>query len=179
MVKTMDVTLLIIQAIAFIFPAYCANAVPVLAGGGTKIDFGKNFLDGKRLFGNNKTFRGFFFGWLVGLSVGLVECYFIPSHILALSNVLSLSIIFAALTPFGALLGDLTAAFLKRRLNIAPGGLFPVVDQIDFVVGALVFSFSFSLIDWKVAIVMLMITPPIHLFTNFCAYKLKLKKHPW
>jgi CDP-2,3-bis-(O-geranylgeranyl)-sn-glycerol synthase len=173
MVKTMDVTLLIIQAIAFIFPAYCANAVPVLAGGGTKIDFGKNFIDGKRLFGNNKTFRGFFFGWLVGLSVGLAECYFLPSHIL------SLSVIFAVLTPFGALLGDLTAAFLKRRLDIAPGGLFPVVDQVDFVIGALVFSFPFYLIDWKVAIAILLFTPPIHLFTNFCAYKLKLKKHPW
>lgn len=169
----MDITLLIIQAIIFIFPAYCANATPVLAGGGTKIDFGKNFIDGKRLFGNNKTFRGFFLGWLIGLSVGLVECYFIPS------NILPLPIIFAILTPFGALLGDLTAAFFKRRLNIAPGGLFPVVDQIDFVVGALLFSLPFALIDWKIAVVMLLITPPIHLFTNFCAYKLKLKKHPW
>jgi CDP-2,3-bis-(O-geranylgeranyl)-sn-glycerol synthase len=173
MVNAMNVTLLIIQAILFIFPAYCANATPVLAGGGTKIDFGKNFIDGKRLFGNNKTFRGFLFGWLVGLSVGLVECYFLPSHIL------SLPILFAVLIPFGALLGDLTAAFLKRRLNIAPGGLFPIVDQIDFVIGALIISLPLALIDWKTAATILLITPPIHLFTNFCAYKLKLKKHPW
>jgi CDP-2,3-bis-(O-geranylgeranyl)-sn-glycerol synthase len=169
----MNATLLIIQAIAFIFPAYCANATPVLAGGGTKIDFGKNFIDGKRLFGNNKTFRGFLFGWIIGLSVGLVECYFFPSHIL------SLPILFAVLTPFGALLGDLTAAFFKRRLDIAPGGLFPIVDQIDFVIGALVISLPLTLIDWKIAATILLITPPIHLFTNFCAYKLKLKKHPW
>ncbi|MCL2173536.1 MAG: CDP-2,3-bis-(O-geranylgeranyl)-sn-glycerol synthase [Nitrososphaerota archaeon] len=169
----MDVTLLIIQAVLFIFPAYCANATPVLAGGGTKIDFGKNFIDGKRLFGNNKTFRGFFFGWLVGLSVGLVECYFVPA------NIFSLPILFAVLTPFGALLGDLTAAFLKRRLDIAPGGLFPIVDQIDFVIGAIIFSLPLLLIDWKIAVTILLITPPIHLFTNFCAYKLKLKKHPW
>jgi CDP-2,3-bis-(O-geranylgeranyl)-sn-glycerol synthase len=169
----MNATLLIIQAIAFIFPAYCANATPVLAGGGTKIDFGKNFIDGKRLFGNNKTFRGFLFGWIVGLGVGLVECYFFPSHIL------SLPMLFAVLTPFGALLGDLTAAFFKRRLDIAPGGLFPLVDQIDFVIGALVISLPLALIDWKIAVTILLITPPIHLFTNFCAYKLKLKKHPW
>jgi CDP-2,3-bis-(O-geranylgeranyl)-sn-glycerol synthase len=83
------------------------------------------------------------------------------------------------LTPLGALLGDLTGAFLKRRLNIAPGGMLPVVDQIDFVVGALVFALPLSLVSWEVALTALVITPPIHLFTNFCAYKLKLKKNPW
>jgi CDP-2,3-bis-(O-geranylgeranyl)-sn-glycerol synthase len=164
----MDIALLIINALIFIFPAYCANAVPVLAGGGTKIDFGKNFIDGKRLFGNNKTFRGFFFGWVIGLSVGLAVCYFFDYPIF-----------FAILTPLGALLGDLTAAFLKRRLDIAPGGLLPIIDQLDFVVGAIVFSLPLALISWKVAVVTLLITPPIHLFTNICAYKLKLKKHPW
>ena len=71
----MEIATLIIEALKFIFPAYCANAVPVLAGGGTKMDFGKNFFDGKRLFGNNKTFRGFFFGWAVGAAVGLVESF--------------------------------------------------------------------------------------------------------
>ena len=69
----MDIALLIIQALKFIFPAYCANATPVLAGGGTKMDFGKNFVDGKRIFGNNKTFRGFFFGLAIGMFVGSVE----------------------------------------------------------------------------------------------------------
>ena len=63
---------LVIDALKFI-PAYVANATPVLAGGGTKMDFGKNFFDGKRIFGNNKTFRGFFLGWAVGIGVGLVE----------------------------------------------------------------------------------------------------------
>ena len=37
-------------------------------------------------------------------------------------------------------LGDLTGAFFKRRLDIAPGGLLPIVDQVDFVVGAVVFA---------------------------------------
>jgi len=165
----------IIVAVLFIFPAYCANATPVLAGGGTKIDFGKNFIDGKRLFGDNKTFKGFFFGWTVGLGVGLIVCYlFIP-----------FPIIFAILSPLGALLGDLLAAFLKRRLNIVPGGMLPVIDQVDFVIGAIIFSLLFSLTlpfdvqFWEVAIAALLLTPPIHLFTNICAYKLKLKNHPW
>ena len=38
------------------------------------MDFGKNFYDGKRIFGNNKTFRGFFFGLAIGILVGSIEC---------------------------------------------------------------------------------------------------------
>ncbi|MCW4000025.1 MAG: CDP-2,3-bis-(O-geranylgeranyl)-sn-glycerol synthase [Candidatus Bathyarchaeota archaeon] len=172
----MDVALIVAQALIFIFPAYCANGTPVLAGGGKKMDFGRNFVDGKRVFGNNKTWRGFFFGWLVGVGVGLAE-----GAVFGFDNY---PVAFALLIPLGALLGDLTGAFIKRRLDIAPGGLLPVVDQVDFVVGAVVFSLPLALagwagVNWAVAITVLLITPPIHLFTNYLAYKLKLKKNPW
>jgi CDP-2,3-bis-(O-geranylgeranyl)-sn-glycerol synthase len=169
----MDIALLIVEAFKFIFPAYCANATPVLAGGGTKMDFGRSFVDGKRIFGNNKTFRGFFFGWGVGIGVGLLE-----GMAFGFGN---FPVVFSLLIPLGALLGDLTGAFIKRRLNIAPGGLFPLVDQVDFVVGAVLISLPLGLPSWswQVGVTVLLITPPIHLFTNFCAYKLKLKKNPW
>jgi CDP-2,3-bis-(O-geranylgeranyl)-sn-glycerol synthase len=168
MVDCMDIVTLIIEALKFIFPAYCANGAPVLAGGGPPLDFGKNFLDGKRIFGKNKTFRGFFFGWAIGMLVGLVE------------NVLfGYPILFSVLSPLGALMGDLAGAFLKRRLNIAPGGLLPIIDQVDFVVGALLFSLPLATVYWELAVSVVLITPPIHLFTNFLAYKLKLKNNPW
>ena len=165
----MSIALLIVEALKFIFPAYCANGTPVIAGGGTKMDFGKNFYDGKRIFGNNKTFKGFFFGWAIGMLVGSIEYVVFPGF----------PILFIVLTPLGALLGDLTGAFLKRRLGIAPGGLLPIVDQIDFVVGALVFALPLMIVYWQLAVTVLVITPPIHLFTNFLAYKMKLKRHPW
>jgi len=165
----MDIALLIIEALKFIFPAYCANGTPVLAGGGAKMDFGKNFVDGNRIFGNNKTFRGFFFGWAIGMLVGSIEYVVFPGF----------PVLFIVLTPLGALLGDLTGAFLKRRLGITPGGLLPIVDQIDFVVGALVFALPLMIVYWQLAVTVLVITPPIHLFTNFLAYKMKLKRHPW
>ncbi len=165
----MDIVLLIVAALKFVFPAYCANGTPVLAGGGTKMDFGKNFVDGKRIFGNNKTFRGFFFGWAIGMLVGSIEYVVFPGF----------PVLFIVLTPLGALLGDLAGAFLKRRLGIAPGGLLPIVDQIDFVVGALVFALPLMIVYWQLAVTVLLITPPIHLFTNFVAYKMKLKRNPW
>ena len=164
----MDVVFLIIEAFKFIFPAYCANAAPVLAGGGLSMDLGKNFVDGKRFFGKNKTFRGFFFGLAIGVFVGFLEFM-----------IFGYPLLFCTLTPLGALLGDLTGAFLKRRLDIAPGGLLPIIDQIDFVVGALVFSLPLGIVYWELAATVMLVTPPIHLFTNFMAYKLKLKNNPW
>ncbi len=168
MVDYLEIAILIIEALKFIFPAYCANAAPVLAGGGLAMDFGKNFLDGKRIFGKNKTFRGFFFGLLIGVLVGIVE-----------TVLFGYPVLFGLLSSLGALSGDLAGAFLKRRLDIAPGGLLPVVDQIDFVVGALVFSLPLAMVYWELAVAVLIITPPIHLFTNYMAYKLKLKSNPW
>jgi CDP-2,3-bis-(O-geranylgeranyl)-sn-glycerol synthase len=173
----MDVTTLIVEALKFIFPAYCANAAPVLAGGGKPMDFGKNFVDGKPIFGKNKTFKGFFFGLAIGIFVGLVES-------LVFSYPMPFNVLFIVLSPLGALIGDLAGAFLKRRLGIAPGGLLPVVDQIDFVVGAILFSLPFfslplTVTYWELAIAVIIITPPIHLLTNFLAYKLKLKENPW
>ncbi len=164
----MDLVTLIVESLKLIFPAYCANAAPVLAGGGLSMDFGRNFVDGRRIFGKNKTFRGFFFGLLIGMLVGTVEVFLFGYPAL-----------FVILSPLGALLGDLTGAFIKRRLDIAPGGLLPVVDQVDFVVGAIVFSLPLGIITLELAVTMLIITPPIHLLTNYGAYKLKLKSNPW
>ena len=168
----MDIAILIAEAVKFIFPAYCANAVPVIVGGGRPMDFGKNFFDGKPFFGKNKTFRGFFFGLAVGVFVGLVES-------LVFSYPVPFSVLFSVLSPLGALFGDLAGAFLKRRLGIAPGDLLPIVDQVDFVVGAILFSLPLAIIYWELTVAVIIITPPIHLLTNFLAYKLKLKENPW
>jgi CDP-2,3-bis-(O-geranylgeranyl)-sn-glycerol synthase len=166
----MEIANLIVNAIIFILPAYCANATPVIAGGGLPIDLGRKFIDGKAIFGKNKTFRGFFVGLVVGTGVGLSE-----------SAVFNYPLTFGLLLSLGALFGDLAGAFLKRRLGIAPGNLLPIVDQVDFVVGALIFSLllSPSMLTWELALSVLLITPPIHLLTNFAAYKLGLKSNPW
>ena len=166
----MEVAQLVVEALLFIFPAYCANAVPVLAGGGYPMDFGKKFFDGKPIFGKNKTFRGFFCGLVVGTTVGLLE-----------TLVFSYPPIFGLLLSLGALFGDLAGAFAKRRLGLAPGELLPVVDQVDFIVGALLFSLPVSLpfLSLELVVCVLIITPPLHLLTNFGAYKLGLKSNPW
>jgi CDP-2,3-bis-(O-geranylgeranyl)-sn-glycerol synthase len=166
----LELAQLVIEAVKFIFPAYCANAVPVLVGGGCPIDLGKNFVDGKPIFGKNKTFRGFFFGLTVGTIAGLAE-----------SLVFNYPPFFGLVLSLGALFGDLAGAFLKRRLGVAPGELLPIVDQVDFVVGALLFSLPlfWQTLSLELVLTVLVITPPTHLLTNFIAYKFGLKKNPW
>ena len=165
----MDLIQLVARALEFIFPAYCANAAPVLAGGGPAMDFRKKLPDGRRVFGINKTFRGFFAGLAAGTVAGLAE-----------SLVFNYPIMFGFLLSLGALFGDLAGAFTKRRLAIPPGGLLPVVDQLDFIMGAILFSLPLYMPwSWQLFVTILIITPPFHLLTNFVAYKLKLKRNPW
>ncbi|MEM3578716.1 MAG: CDP-2,3-bis-(O-geranylgeranyl)-sn-glycerol synthase [Candidatus Bathyarchaeia archaeon] len=161
-------TELVLDALKFIFPAYCANAVPVLFGGGLPLDFGKKFYDGQPIFGKNKTFRGFLSGLAVGTAVGIVESIFF-----------GYLFYFGFLLSLGALIGDLVGAFLKRRMGIPPGEILPVIDQIDFIIGAFVFALPLNMLFLELAITVLVITPPLHLLTNFAAYKLGLKGTPW
>ena len=168
MVDLMNIAVIVVEALKFIFPAYCANAVPVIAGGGLSIDLGKDFLDGKPVFGKNKTYRGFLLGLAVGIAVGLLEWI-----------IFDYPFMFTVLSPLGALCGDLAGAFFKRRLEINPGDPFPIVDQVDFVLGAILFSLPLTILSWEIAVAAIIITPPFHLFTNFLAYKLKLKEKPW
>ena len=158
-----------LSALYIILPTYCANAAPVIFGGGRSIDFGKRLPDGQRILGDNKTFRGFISGIMVGTLVGLLCSY-----------VLSMNLMLIALPPsLGALLGDLAGAFLKRRLHIRPGGALPGVDQLDFVVGSVFFVSLFSPIPALVILILLVVTPPIHFLTNVGAYLLGLKENYW
>ncbi len=163
------ITNAVARALVFIFPAYCANGAPVIFGGGRSIDGDRKFLDGKPILGSHKTFRGFFAGLVIGTLVGLVEHVLFESSFL-LGFVLSL----------GALIGDLMDSFIKRRLDIPPGSPLPVVDQLDFVIGALLFSLTIGQLPSPlVTLIVIIVTPPIHLLTNFLAYLLGVKKEWW
>lgn len=162
----------IAYALYFIFPAYCANAIPVIFGGGRPIDAGKTFIDGKPMLGSHKTVRGFFAGLIVGTFVGFVQNTVYPLYQsnLLLGFVLSL----------GALIGDLFDSFVKRRLGFPPGASFPILDQLDFVAGALLFSLMVPpLPPLNLILIIIVITPPIHLLTNVLAFLFGFKSTPW
>jgi CDP-2,3-bis-(O-geranylgeranyl)-sn-glycerol synthase len=155
----------------FIFPAYVANAAPVVLGGGAPLDMGKRFIDGRRILGDGKTMRGFLAGVVAGGFIGLLQVILKgdPCGLAPLGLMLA----------FGALLGDLTGSFIKRRLGIPRGRAAPGLDQLGFVVVALLFASLIALPSWEVIATILIITPPIHLATNFAGYKLGLKSRPY
>lgn len=139
-----------------------------MLGGGRPLDGGKNFFDGERILGAHKTIRGFFAGILAGSLIGLAE-----------SPVDSRLLLGGFLIGLGTVLGDLLGAFAKRRFHIKPGSPLPIVDQLDFVFGGLILGqIIFPLNFWSVIIVVL-VTPPIHLGTNYGAYLLGIKRTRW
>lgn len=159
----------LVSAIEIIIPIYCANGSPVLFGGGKPIDCGVSLADGQRIFGDHKTIRGFLSGLIIGAIVGVFESIFLAQNFLPI----------AILASSGAMLGDLLGAFVKRRIGIKPGGTFPILDQLDFVLGALLFVSLIYRVSFGTVLIVVLVTPPIHFLTNFAAYILRLKSTYW
>lgn len=167
----------VVNALIWILPAYVANGSPVVIGKfflsknikRHPIDFNKRFFDGREIFGKNKTFEGFLGGLAAGCLASLILQY-MGLHDLALGCLLAL----------GALLGDLVGAFIKRRIGIKPGDPAWILDQVDFLIGSFILQFIFfGDLDMGLAFIAMVITPLIHILTNFAAYLLKLKNVPW
>ena len=69
----------ILLTIYFIFPAYVANATPVIGGGGALIDGGMILSDGEPLFGPGKTIRGFMVGIFMGTLTATIQIFVNPT----------------------------------------------------------------------------------------------------
>ncbi len=173
----------VLSAFWIMLPAYLPNPVAALFGGGLPVDFGRNFTDGKRIFGNGKTYRGLVAGITAGILIGLVQIQAanafgwvsLPQHTLLSITLLSV----------GALLGDLVKSFFKRRLGKERGANWPVADQYDLVAGAflllLVFdpAWLFAAVTLPILIAILILTPVLHRAMNIIGYLTKVKEVPW
>jgi len=157
-------------AIYIAIPTYVANSTPVLLGGGTPIDRGRDFIDRRPIFGSHKTVKGFAYGLLLGSIAAVVEAILFANNTLVLAGIVA---------SLGALLGDLLGAFLKRRLDVAPGSPLPVVDQLDFILGALLLTSPLLQVTLGAVMILLIATVPIHLLSNAIAYMLGLKTRHW
>ncbi|SFS68607.1 CDP-2,3-bis-(O-geranylgeranyl)-sn-glycerol synthase [Halostagnicola kamekurae] len=180
-------TLLETVAVAFwvMLPAYVPNNAAVLAGGGRPIDGGRMWGD-KRVLGDGKSWRGTAVGVLAGLVLAGILTVAEPSVSDAVGFDLPEFTPLAALgLAGGAMLGDILASFAKRRTGRQRGAMFPGVDQLDFVVvslpltALLAMEWFFEWFTWDVVLVIVVLTPLLHVATNMIAYKLGLKNEPW
>jgi len=201
--EALGVGLLIIgQSFYIMFPAYVSGSAAVLFKGKVPMDFGKSWR-GKRLFGDGKTWEGFFMGGLTGVFAGSMQqlfCSFSGRPYLDAFGVWFWGTfdpgLQALMTPgsfavivclsYGGLLGDLIKSFFKRRMGIPRGGKSPfLVDQLDFVLGAwlvtvpIFWAWSTSVFSVLNFLVILVMTPLLHRGVNIIGYKLGKKKEPW
>ena len=77
---------IILKLLLFLAPMYFANSSAMLLGGKTPIDLGKNFFDGKPIFGKGKTFRGFFFGIAMGTIAAFSLSLIFPIETMVFGN---------------------------------------------------------------------------------------------
>ncbi|MGQ0796856.1 MAG: CDP-2,3-bis-(O-geranylgeranyl)-sn-glycerol synthase [Methanobacteriota archaeon] len=179
------------QALWFFLPAYVANPMAVVFGGGTPIDLRHTLRDGERLFGDGKTWRGLVGGVASGAVLGFLLSTLVD--LLAPGTGWSFgdgptALGVSALLALGALLGDLYGAFVKRRLHKPRGTKTPVLDQYDFVVGALGVAalvpawseerfFQGDALLGLLAIIL--ITPALHRAVNIVGFRIGKKREPW
>jgi CDP-2,3-bis-(O-geranylgeranyl)-sn-glycerol synthase len=154
----------VIQAFYYYFPAYVANATPVLLHGGGSIDRDIKWFDGKPLFGNHKTIIGTASGVAMGTLLGILQQFPLNGFLLSL----------------GAVVGDIANSFLKRRLDLKPGEPLPVFDQLSFIILAAILGYLVHPKPSVIQTILVIVTTlPIHYLVNYIAYTLKMKKNPW
>jgi len=173
----------------FTLPAYIANPSAVLWGGGTPMDFGRVARDGRRILGDGKTWRGFFGGALTGFSLGAFYAVLDGLSSTSPTWVTGRLLLAFAVMAFGALAGDVLAAFVKRRLGLERGARAPGLDQYDFLLGAFLLLAladpalftAFYLAGDRIygLLLVIVITPVLHRAVNLLGYRMGRKKEPW
>ena len=84
-------------------------------------------------------------------------------------------VVIGFLLGFGALVGDALGSFLKRRLGIGRGKPAPILDQLDFLVVALLFASLVVKFSPEFIVIAIVLTLIIHLIANTGAYLLGIK----
>jgi len=179
----------IIASLWLMLPAYIPNPAAVLFKGKVPMDFGKIFLDGRRILGRGKTWRGFFGGAVTGFITGLIQNFiagYLPaSYFPRFGEGLQLIGVLLCLS-FGAMSGDVLGSFIKRRMGIESGGKAFLLDQLGFVLVAWLFLLLLYP-SWFMAhfgkiipvLTILVITPALHRVVNIIGYKMGKKEVPW
>lgn len=155
-------------------PAYFANMAPV---------FGRFFLKNfnipisEKYFGVNKTWKGFMLGVVSGIIISFVQfkLNLMSFNLADYNNWLLLGF----LMGFGALFGDAVKSFFKRKLNIKSGMPWIPFDQIDYSLGALLFSSIVYFPGFFNCLIIIMINFSLHIIVNHIAFCLKIRGEKW
>jgi CDP-2,3-bis-(O-geranylgeranyl)-sn-glycerol synthase len=181
---------LVLFALWFFAPAGIANSSPVFANKvpllknlGMPIDMGKTYR-GKRIFGDHKTVRGFLVGILSGLLVASIQMFLYSnsSWIVDISGSIDygqpIVLLMGALLGLGALTGDAIKSFFKRQTGVESGKSWFPFDQIDYIIGGLVFSVPFVNLKPSEYFAIFIVWFLIHPIATFIGWLIGLKDSP-
>lgn len=154
-------------------PAFLANMAPPLlrfwAGWNPPID--------DRLLGAHKTLGGFIAGVATAVVAAGLQARWMPGS-LALVDYGNWFPIGLAL-GLGAMSGDCVKSAIKRWRRKPPGSRWMPFDQLDFIIGALVFVAPVVAFQWPEVIGVLIFTFVADTAVNRVAFRLGIKDAPW
>ncbi len=158
-------------------PGVVKNALQKIA---VPVDFGVKWR-GREIFGKNKTWRGLLVGAVTGIVVAGVQAllflkvdFFRENTLIDYANVNF--IIIGSLMGGGALIGDLIKSFIKRALNKPSGKPWFPWDQLDWIMGAMLFSSLAYVPAAKTVIVTAILYVGVHLCSDRVVYRMGIKK---
>ena len=147
-----------------------ANGAPIvfrwLLGGryAWPLDAGLLLADGHPLFGASKTLRGL----IAALGCTTLLAWLFGWHPW-------LGLLFAAM----AMLGDLLASFIKRRLAIPASGMAPGLDQIPEALLPLLAVRGVLELSWLQIIFIVVAFIVLDYLLSFVLYRLHIRQHPY
>ncbi len=172
----------LVESIWLILPAYAANGLMPLARGKRPIDGGRTWRSGP-IFGKGKTWEGLLLAMVVGVAIGTVEMLafpYLPWDVSPVAlNIVAMGPVLGLLLGLGAAVGDLMGSFIKRRVKINRGGPAPLLDQEDFIVGSLLFASLLVSVQLSWWLMLLVLTPVLHVIACAIGYLIGVKKEPW
>lgn len=166
-------------AIWFILPAYVANGGACAIHNKKPVDGGRNAWDGRRLIGDGVTWGGLLSGTILAMAFSVIQLALLPDYYIIEDATYLEATGLGFLLGFGALMGDLGESFLKRRFGIKRGNPLPLLDQWDFLVGALLFASLLVVPPLLDIAILFAVTPLVHYGSNYFSYKVGLKDVPW
>ena len=169
----------------FMLPVYFANMAPVIVKKLFKnlaipLDFGKK-IGNNRVLGKNKTFRGLIFGIIFAIIITFIQFTLFKNNIWIDLTVIDYAdwLLIGLLMGSGAIFGDLFESFVKRRINYEPGKSLIPFDQLDFIIGALIFIYPIVVLDLNKIFTILLLSFVLHVLVNHIAFYLGVRKEKW
>jgi CDP-2,3-bis-(O-geranylgeranyl)-sn-glycerol synthase len=160
----------LVQLVYFMLPAYAANMTPPF------IRYWKRWNPpiAPRQLGAHKTVLGFAFGVCTAIVVASFQSL-IAWHGSLVQDDPWLGLRFG----LGAMGGDSAKSFVKRRLGIPPGARWIPFDQLDFVIGALLLTWSRASLTWADVGAIAVLTVAGHILVDHLAYWLHIRDTKW